>query len=73
MKCLREASKTFSKDSGLSKKDWKLYDALENEWTKYNILYGEESYRLGFEDGIQMASEKEIRAKGSVLSFLFRI
>ena len=69
MKCLREASKAFSKDSGLSKKDWKLYDALENEWTKYNIQYGEEAYRLGFEDGVQIASEREIRAKGSVLSF----
>ena len=32
-------------------------------------MYGEESYRLGFEDGMQTASEKEIRAKGSVLSF----
>lgn len=69
MKNLHEASKTFSKDSGMSKKDWKLYDVLENEWTKYNILYGEESYRLGFEDGMQIASEKEIRVKGSVLSF----
>ena len=69
MKSLHEASKAFSKDSGMSKKDWKLYDVLENEWTKYNIQYGEESYRLGFEDGMQIASEKKIRAKGSVLSF----
>ena len=69
VKCLHEASKAFSKDSGMSKKYWKLYDTLENEWSKYNIMYGEESYRLGFEDGMQTASEKEIRAKGSVLSF----
>ena len=69
MKSLHEASKAFSKDSGMSKKDWKLYDVLENEWTKYNIQYGEESYRLGFEDGMQIASEREIRTKGSVLSF----
>lgn len=69
MKCLREASRAFSKDSGMSKKDWKLYNVLGDEWSKYNILYGEESYRLGFEDGVQIASEKEIRAKGSVLSF----
>lgn len=70
MKSLHEASKAFSKDSGMSEKCWKLYDRLEGEWTKYNILYGEESYRLGFEDGVQIASEKEIRAKGSVLSFM---
>lgn len=69
MKSLHEASKAFSKDSGMSKKDWKLYDRLEDEWTKYNILYGEEAYRLGFEDGVQIASEKEIRVKGSVLCF----
>ena len=36
-------------------------------WSKYNIRYGEESYRLGFEDGVQLATEREIRAKGSVL------
>ena len=53
----------------MSEKCWKLYDRLEDEWTKYNILYGEKSYRLGFEDGMQIASEREIRAKGSVLSF----
>ena len=67
MKSLHEASKAFSKDSGMSKKCWKLYDRLEGEWTKYNIRYGEESYRLGFEDGVQLASERGIRAKGSVL------
>lgn len=32
MKCLHEASKAFLKDSGMSKKCWKLYDTLENEW-----------------------------------------
>lgn len=67
MKSLHEASKAFSKDSGMSKKCWKLYDRLEGEWTKYNIRYGEESYHLGFEDGMQLASERGIRAKGSVL------
>ena len=67
MKSLHEASKAFSKDSGMLKKGWKLYDRLEDEWTKYNILYGEEAYRLGFQDGVRLASEKEIRAKGSVL------
>lgn len=69
VKALHRASKAFSKDSSMSKRCWKLYDRLEDEWTKYNIMYGEESYRLGFEDGMQIASEKEIRAKGSVLSF----
>ena len=32
-------------------------------------MYGEESYRLGLEDGMQIASEREIRKKGSILSF----
>lgn len=68
MKCLHKASRTFAKDSGLSKKDQKLYDRLEEEWSKYNISYGEESYRLGFEDGVQIAAEHDIRLKGSVLS-----
>lgn len=67
MESLHEASKAFSKDSGMLKKGWELYDSLEDEWTKYNILYGEEAYRLGFQDGVRLASEKEIRAKGSVL------
>ena len=48
MKSLHEASKAFSKDSGMSKKDWKLYDRLEDEWTKYNILYGEEVPKKSF-------------------------
>lgn len=69
VKCMHKASKAFSNGSGMSEKCWKLYDTLENEWMKYNIMYGEESYRLGFEDGVQIASEREIRAKGSVLSF----
>lgn len=56
MKSLHEASKAFSKDSGMSEECWKLYDRLEDEWTKYNILYGEEAYRLGFQDGVQTAS-----------------
>ena len=68
MKSLHKASKAFSRESGLSKKDWKLYDMLEDEWTKYNSVYGEESYRLGFEDGVQLASEHLIRTNGSVLS-----
>ena len=69
MKSLHEASKAFSKDSGMLKKGWKLYDRLEDEWTKYDILYGEQAYRLGFQDGVQTASEREIQVKGSVLSF----
>jgi hypothetical protein len=68
VKALHEASKAFLKGSGTSKRCWKLYDILEDEWTKYNILYGEEAYRLGFEDGVQVASERQIRVEGSVLS-----
>lgn len=37
MKSLHVASQAFSKGSDLSKKCWKLYDTLENEWTKYKI------------------------------------
>jgi hypothetical protein len=67
MKSLHEAAKAFTRDSVKSDECWKAFDSLEEEWTKYNIRYGEESYRLGFEDGVQLASEREIRAKGSVL------
>lgn len=68
MKSLHEASQAFTKDTNISKKDWKLYDRLEGEWSEYNIAYGEESYRLGFEDGVRLASERRIRLEGSVLS-----
>ena len=67
VKSLHEASKAFTRDSVKSDDCWKAFDRLEGEWSKYNIQYGEESYRLGFEDGVQLASEREIRAKGSVL------
>ena len=67
MKSLHKASKAFTRDSVKSDECWKAFDRLEDEWSKYNIRYGEESYRLGFEDGVQLASEREIRAKGSVL------
>lgn len=67
MKSLHEASKEFTRVSVKSDECWKAFDRLEDEWSKYNIQYREESYRLGFEDGVQMASEKEIRSKGSVL------
>lgn len=68
MKFLHKASQAFAKDTSISKKDWKLYDRLEDEWSKYDAAYGEEAYRLGFEDGVQLAAEREIRLKGSVLS-----
>lgn len=67
MKSLRKASKAFTRASVKSDECWKAFDRLEEEWSKYNIRYGEESYRLGVEDGIQLACEKEMRAKGSVL------
>ena len=67
MKSLHEASKAFTRDSVKSDECWKAFDRLEEEWSKYNIRYGEESYRLGVEDGIQLDSETEIRTNGSVL------
>ena len=66
-KSLHEALRAFTRDSVKSDECWKAFDRLEEEWSKYNIRYGEESYRLGIEDGIQLASETEIRANGSVL------
>lgn len=66
---LHRALKAFTEDSGISKECWKLFCKLEEEWTKYNIQYGEESYHLGFEDGVKIVSEKEIRFKGSILDF----
>ena len=67
MKSLHKAAKEFTRDSVKSDECWKAFGRLEDEWSKYNIRYGEESYRLGFEDGVQLASEREIRAEGSVL------
>ncbi len=67
MKSLHEAAKAFTRDCVKSDECWKAFDRLEDEWSKYNVRYGEESYRLGFEDGVQLASEREIHANGSVL------
>ncbi|MDE6852970.1 MAG: hypothetical protein K2J67_10910 [Lachnospiraceae bacterium] len=67
MNSLHEAAKKFTRDSVKSDECWETFDRLEEEWGKYNIRYGEESYRLGFEDGVQLASEREIRAESSVL------
>lgn len=67
MKSLHKASKAFTRDSVISDECWKAFDRLEDEWSKYNIRYGEESYRLGFEDGARLVSEKAIRMEGSVL------
>lgn len=69
MKSLHRASKMFTRDSVKSDECWEAFNSLEYEWGKYNIWYGEESYRLGFEDGIQLASEKKFRLSGSVLSY----
>ena len=67
MKSLHKASKAFIRDSVKSEECWKAFERLEEEWSKYNIRYGEESYRLGFEDGVQLASERKMRVEGSVL------
>lgn len=67
MKSLHGAAQKFTRDSVQSDECWEAFDRLEEEWSKYNIRYGEESYRLGFEDGVQLASERKIRTKGSVL------
>ncbi|HBI59601.1 MAG TPA: hypothetical protein DDY31_00055 [Lachnospiraceae bacterium] len=51
VKALHKASKAFTRDSVKSDECWKSFDRPKDEWSKYNIRYGEESYRLGFEDG----------------------
>ncbi|MDE7327023.1 MAG: hypothetical protein K2N63_12265 [Lachnospiraceae bacterium] len=67
MKSLQEASRAFTRNSVKSEKCWEAFIRLEKEWIEYDVRYGEESYRLGVEDGIQLVSEGKIRAKGSVL------
>ena len=59
----REGAGAWTRDSVKSDECWKAFDRLEEEWGKYNIRYEEESYRLGFEDGVQLASEREIRLR----------
>ena len=44
MKSLHKASRAFTRNSVKSDECWKAFDRLEDEWTKYNILYGEEAY-----------------------------
>ncbi len=54
MQSLHEAAKEFTRDSVKSEECWKAFVRLEEEWSKYNSQYGEESYRLGFEDGVML-------------------
>lgn len=70
MESLHETSKAFTREAVKSDECWKAFDKLENEWSKYDAKYGEESYRLGFEDGVQLVSERKIRANGSVLDVM---
>lgn len=65
---LSGTSKEFAENFVLSGKDGELYDKMDDEWSKYSSVYGEEAYRMGFEDGVQLAAEHRIRAEGSVLS-----
>lgn len=65
---LSKISKVFAENIALSEEQRKLYGRMDDEWSEYSTVYGEESYRLGFEDGVQLAAEHTIRAKGSVLS-----
>ena len=62
MKSLHGAAKKFTRDSVKSDECWKTFGRLEEEWSKYNIRYGEESYRLGFEDGVQFPQHTAIPA-----------
>lgn len=66
-KLLREAGNAFKSGCGMGKEGWKLYDDLEEEYTKYNCLYSEEAYKLGFEDAVEVAAEHQLKTKKSVL------
>ncbi len=70
MKSLHEASKAFSKDSGMSKKCWKLYDRLEDEWTKYNIRYGEDRVLKKEDMALLIEVEDELHNMDQVLEQL---
>lgn len=65
---LSDTSKEFAENFVLSGKDGELYDRMDDEWSKYSSVYGEEAYCMGFEDGVQLAAERTVRVKGSVLS-----
>lgn len=64
---LHKASSAFKSGCGMGKQGWKLYDEFEEEYSKYHCQYAEESFRLGFEDGLQMAAEHQIKMNKSVL------
>lgn len=67
-KVLHGASHAFKNGCGMTSEGWKLYDEFEEQFTKYNCLYSEEAYRLGFEDAIQVAAEHQLKMKKSVLN-----
>lgn len=65
---LSNTSKEFAENFILSEKDKTLFERMDDAWSEYSSVYGEEAYRMGFEEGVQLAAERTIRVKGSVLS-----
>lgn len=43
-------------------------NALEDTFAKYSFLYGKEAYRLGVEDGVQIATEHNVKLNKSILT-----
>lgn len=64
---LKETGNAFKSGCGMGQEGWKLYDEFEEEFSKYNCLYSEEAYKLGFEDAIEVAAEHQLKTKKSVL------
>lgn len=64
---LSNTSKEFAENFILSEKDKALFERMDDAWSEYSSVYGEEVYRMGFEEGVQLAAERTIRVR--VLSF----
>ena len=63
-----EAGKKFEEACHKDAEILKAYGKYEEELSKTNCIYSEESYKLGLEDGILIGMEKEADGRKSVLS-----
>lgn len=72
-----QQQKKISHDAGIKFREacrmeseiWEKYCEYETELMKTNcIIYGEEAYRMGIDDALQMAAEQQIKTRKSVLS-----
>lgn len=68
-KILHEAGKRFRDACGIESEVWQRYCEYEEKLSTANCLYSETAYCLGFEEGLQMAAEQQVKAKKSTLNF----